>query len=61
MLITKIRSSLLRREQFARQCKFFGLNNPKELVLDVKTRWNSTYSMIERALELSDVSLLCVL
>ena len=38
IIITKIQSSSQYRENFARQCKMFGFHNPKELVLDVKTR-----------------------
>lgn len=59
MIITKIRSSLHRQDEFKKNCKIFGLNS-KELILDVKTRWNSTYSMIERAVEFQDVSLLFI-
>jgi hypothetical protein len=31
----------------------------KNLILDVVTRWNSVYFMLERALEFSEVSLFC--
>jgi hypothetical protein len=31
----------------------------KNLILDVVTRWNSVYFMLERALEFSEVNLLC--
>ncbi|CAB5213516.1 unnamed protein product [Rhizophagus irregularis] len=50
-LIVKIRASPQRRERFFRQC---NSQNIKELnlILDVKTRWNSTYLMLKRALEL---------
>jgi len=50
-LVVKVRESPLRRERFADQCGYNGIR-PKELVIDVRTRWNSTCDMIERALEL---------
>jgi hypothetical protein len=49
-----IRASPQRREKLARQCTFFGQKN-LELIADVKTRWNSTNDMIERALTLREV------
>jgi len=51
ILQVKLRSSPQRMERFAGQCRFASLE-PKSLVLDVKTRWNSTFEMIRRALEL---------
>jgi hypothetical protein len=54
IVIAKIRASPQRRERFNVQCKALGIV-PKEQILDVKTRWNSTYSMIKRALELAEV------
>ncbi|OXA47595.1 putative AC transposase [Folsomia candida] len=45
-----VRASPQRREQFRSQCKIFGLEE-KELLLDVRTRWNSTLLMMERAFE----------
>ena len=52
-LVVKVRDSPQRRKKFARQCTHSGIS-PKELILDVPTRWSSTYAMIERALELRD-------
>jgi len=54
-LITKIRSSPQKRQQLSIFCTTLQ-QTPKSLILDVKTRWNSTYQMIMRALELSEVS-----
>ena len=53
-LVVKIRSSLQRCERFQQQlvaAKLLLL----ELIPDVKTRWNLTELMIERALELWQV------
>ena len=50
-MVVKVRESPQRRERFAHQCKLEGVH-PKELVVDVRTRWNSTHDMIKRALEL---------
>jgi hypothetical protein len=52
-LVVKVRGSPQRRERFAHQCKGAGIH-PKELLVDVRTRWNSTHDMIERALELRE-------
>jgi len=53
-LIIKIRASPLKREKFQQQCN--ALNLPMlELIPDIKTRWNSTEIMIERALKLRQV------
>ncbi|OXA42190.1 putative AC transposase [Folsomia candida] len=50
-LVGRIRASPQRRGKLTNACK---QNNTKEnqLVIDVKTRWNSTHAMITRALEL---------
>ncbi len=47
-LITKIRASPQRTEKLARQCDRCGLSKLGAL-MDVKTRWNSTYKMLQRA------------
>ncbi|CAG8690565.1 2244_t:CDS:2, partial [Cetraspora pellucida] len=52
-LVVKIRSSPQHREQFMRQVKAVGLENCN-LILDIKTRWNSTYEMLVRALVMHD-------
>jgi hypothetical protein len=52
-LLDKVRDSTQRREQLACQCKAAGIH-PKELVVDMRTCWNSTHRMIERALELRE-------
>jgi hAT family C-terminal dimerisation region/BED zinc finger len=50
-LVTKVRGSTKRREAFTAECGRFKVEE-KELIQDVRTRWNSTYAMIMRALEL---------
>jgi len=54
-LIVKIRASPQRKERFDRQSNLYS-GNSLNLILDVKTRWNSTYLMLERALKLQEVS-----
>src|SRR6059058_4894066 len=54
-LIVKIRASPQRKERFDRQSNLYSRNS-LNLILDVKTRWNSTYLMLERALKLQKVS-----
>lgn len=51
MGIRKIRKSPLRREKFRKSCEVYKLEI-LELVLDVSTRWNSTYFMLERVFKL---------
>jgi hypothetical protein len=53
-LIVKIRASPQKREKFSKQCDILNLSK-KELIIDVKTRWNSTYNMLERAFEYQEV------
>jgi len=55
----KIRASPQRREKLARQCE---ATNQKalELIADVKTRWNSTSDMIDRALILRVVCMILI-
>ncbi|CAB4410083.1 unnamed protein product [Rhizophagus irregularis] len=47
-LIIKIRASPQRKERFKRQCIALNIK-PLELIPDIRTRWNSTFYMIERA------------
>ena len=49
----KIRNSPQHRQEFHRQCEACGMPR-KELLLDTRTRWNSTYTMLDRACELRE-------
>lgn len=56
-LIVKIRSSPQKREKFSWHCCLYKHDeNSLNLILDVRTRWNSTYLMLNRALKLKEVS-----
>ena len=55
-IVVKICSSPQRRERFARQCDLYKKTKSLNLILDVRTRWNSTYFMLQRALKLRKVS-----
>ncbi|KAK9750611.1 hypothetical protein RND81_02G208000 [Saponaria officinalis] len=44
-----------RIEKFEKGCRYLGINNSKRLVLDCKTRWNSTFYMFLSALPYIDV------
>ena len=50
-LVAKIRASPQRRDAFSKRCERVGIQS-KGLILDVRTRWNSTFYMMERAVEL---------
>ena len=55
-LVVKIRASPQRRDKLSQQCKVLNIKD-LQLIPDVKTRWNSTYDMIERALILQEVKI----
>jgi hypothetical protein len=50
-IVLNIRSSPQRRNALKGQCEACSIRS-KKLIIDVRTRWNSTYFMIERAREL---------
>ena len=57
--IIKSRSSSQRRKKFAEISKLNGFDELLP-ILDVPTRWNSTYDMIKRALDLRVVCIIIV-
>ncbi|CAB4412298.1 unnamed protein product [Rhizophagus irregularis] len=52
-LVTKIKASPQRRERFSMQCTVLKIKD-LELIPDIRTRWNSTYMMMNRALYLRE-------
>jgi hypothetical protein len=58
-IYTKIRGSSIRRQYMNTVFEILRQKN-LQLVLDVATRWSSTRLMIERALDLREVSLLSI-
>lgn len=49
-IIVIVKNSTLQWEEFHKCAEFFDLNNKSGLLLDVPTRWNSTYEMLSHAL-----------
>jgi hypothetical protein len=56
-LVIKIRSSPQRRENLSNACQAYKIADLKP-ILDIETRWNSTYEMVLRAIILKNVSLI---
>ena len=54
--LKKIKASPQQQDKFKVQCQVANIPDLK-LVLDVRTRWNSTYDMLVRARKLKEVSL----
>ncbi|CAB4488750.1 unnamed protein product [Rhizophagus irregularis] len=52
-VIAKVRASPQRRECFSMQCTVLKIKD-LELIPDIRTRWNSTYMMMNRALYLCE-------
>lgn len=46
-----IRSSASRKLDFETSLAWFGISGKKEVMLDVSTRWNSTYMILKAAKE----------
>ncbi len=58
-IVTRTKKSNLAKEELFRCQKSLGIPTPKKLLQEVETRWNSTFLMMERMLELKEaVSLL---
>lgn len=57
--LLKIRSSSLRRESFSKTCQRLHLAD-NQLLLDITTRWSSTYIMIQHAVALQPVWVLII-
>jgi hypothetical protein len=53
--VVKVRASPQKKLDFHDRCVEIGLQ-PLNLILDVKTRWNSTFEMLTRAVQLRTVS-----
>jgi hypothetical protein len=53
-MIVRIRKSGKKRRIFAETCRQLGIKT-KTLLLDVETRWNSTFHMLQRVIELRRV------
>ncbi|PKY37155.1 hypothetical protein RhiirB3_461626 [Rhizophagus irregularis] len=59
-LIIKICASPLRREKLSNTCKNNDINDLKP-ILDVPIKWNSTFNMIKRALQLKVINFIVFL
>ena len=54
-----LKNSVAKRQEYKKMCKSLGKDAYSPL-LDVETRWNSTYAMLFRACQMSDVSAMLV-
>ncbi|CAB4483900.1 unnamed protein product [Rhizophagus irregularis] len=52
-LVTKIRATPQKQEHFSMQCTVLKIKD-LELIPDIRTRWNSTYMMMNRTLYLRE-------